>query len=72
MNINNSFKAFAQIKMLTNGGPANSTRTLSVYIYQEASNLNMGFASAMALLLMLCLLLVAIPYLKMTFSSKEG
>ena len=57
---------------MTNGGPANSTRTLSVYIYQEASNLNMGFASAMALILMLCLLLVAIPYLKMTFSSKEG
>ena len=57
---------------MTNGGPANSTRTLSVYIYQEASNLNMGFASAMALLLMVCLLLVAIPYLKMTFSSKEG
>lgn len=57
---------------MTNGGPANATRTLSVYIYQEASNLNMGYASAMAILLMLCLLVVAIPYLKMTFSSKEG
>jgi len=57
---------------MTNGGPANSTRTLSVYVYQEASNLNMGYASAMAIMLMLCLLLVAIPYLKMTFASKEG
>ena len=57
---------------MTNGGPANSTRTLSVYVYQEASNLNMGFASAMALMLMVCLLIVAVPYLKMTFASKEG
>jgi len=57
---------------MTNGGPANSTRTLSVYVYQEASNLNMGFASAMALMLMCLLLVVAIPYLKMTFASKEG
>lgn len=57
---------------MTNGGPANSTRTLSVYVYQEASNLNMGFASAMALMLMACLLIVAVPYLKMTFASKEG
>ena len=51
------------IYSMTNGGPANSTRTLSVYVYQEASNLNMGFASAMALMLMACLLIVAVPYL---------
>lgn len=56
---------------MTNGGPANATRTLSVYIYQEASNLNMGYASAMAILLMLLLLVVAIPYMRMSFSSKE-
>lgn len=36
LNINNSFKAFAQIKMLTNGGPANSTTTLIFSMYQNA------------------------------------
>lgn len=56
---------------MTNGGPANATRTLSVYIYQEAGNLNMGYSSAMALILMLLLLIVAIPYMRMSFSGKE-
>lgn len=36
LNISNSFKAFAQIKMLTNGGPANSTTTLIFSMYQNA------------------------------------
>ena len=36
LNINNSFKAFAQIKMLTDGGPANSTTTLIFSMYQNA------------------------------------
>ena len=56
---------------MTEGGPAYATQTLSVYIYKEASSLNMGFASAMAILLMLVLLLVAIPYLRSTF-GQEG
>lgn len=36
LNISNSFKAFAQIKLLTNGGPANSTNTLIFAMYQNA------------------------------------
>ena len=56
---------------MTEGGPAYATQTLSVYIYKEASSLNMGFASAMAILLMLVLLLVAVPYLRSTF-GQEG
>lgn len=56
---------------MTEGGPAYSTQTLSVYIYKMASNLNMGYASAMAIILMLLLLLVAIPYIRFTFSGKE-
>lgn len=56
---------------MTEGGPAFATQTLSVYIYKEASVLNMGFASAMAILLMIVLLVVAIPYLRSTF-GQEG
>lgn len=56
---------------MTNGGPANATRTLSVYIYQEASKLNMGYASSMAIVLSLLLMVVTIPYVKNSFSSLE-
>ena len=57
---------------MTEGGPAFATQTLSVYIYKEASILNMGYASAMAILLMLVLMVVAIPYLRTTFSNQEA
>lgn len=57
---------------MTEGGPAFATQTLSVYIYKEASVLNMGYASAMAILLMLVLMVVAIPYLRTTFSNQEA
>ena len=36
LNINSSFKSFAQIKLLTGGGPANQTKTLIYYIYENA------------------------------------
>lgn len=36
LNISSSFKSFAQIKLLTGGGPANQTKTLIYYIYENA------------------------------------
>lgn len=36
LNISSSFKSFAQIKLLTQGGPANQTKTLIYYIYENA------------------------------------
>ena len=36
LNINSSFKSFAQIKLLTGGGPVNSTKTIIYYIYENA------------------------------------
>ncbi len=56
---------------MTEGGPAYSTQTLSVYIYQKANALNLGYASAMAIILALCLLVVVVPYLKMNFSEEK-
>jgi len=54
---------------MTEGGPAYSTQTLSVYIYNKGSSLNLGYASCMAIVLALLLALVAVPYLKSTFRS---
>jgi sn-glycerol 3-phosphate transport system permease protein len=36
LNISSSFKSFAQIKLLTQGGPVQSTTTLIYYIYKNA------------------------------------
>ncbi len=36
LNIANSFQSFAQIKLLTGGGPANQTKNLIYYIYENA------------------------------------
>lgn len=55
---------------MTEGGPAYSTQTLSVYIFNKGNALNLGYASAMALLLAVLLLFAAVPYLKMNFKEE--
>ena len=57
---------------MTEGGPAYSTQTLSVYIFNKGSALDLGYASAMALLMAALLLVAAIPYLKMNFREEGG
>lgn len=56
---------------MTEGNPAYSTRTLSVYIFQKGNALDLGYASAMAIVMALVLSLVAVPYLIMTFRKEE-
>ena len=49
-----SLQAYDQIQILTQGGPAGSTRTLLYYYYQEAfNNYNTGKASSVAITLVL-------------------
>jgi multiple sugar transport system permease protein len=57
------------ISNLTGGGPAYSSQTLSVYIYNKANALNLGYSSAMSLCLTIILALVAVPYLKQMFKK---
>ncbi len=56
---------------MTGGGPAYSSQTLSVYIFNKANSLNLGYSSAMSILLTVLLLVVAVPYLKSMF-KKQG
>jgi multiple sugar transport system permease protein len=56
---------------LTEGGPAYSTQTLSVYVFNKGNTLNLGYASTMAILLALVLSMVAVPYLKTLFKAQE-
>jgi len=56
---------------MTGGGPAYSTQTLSVYVFNKGNALNLGYASTMSIILTLILLVVAILYFRNIFSSEE-
>ncbi|MFC4024716.1 carbohydrate ABC transporter permease [Oceanobacillus longus] len=52
-----TFKVFDLVKVLTNGGPANSTNIPVLYLYQQAfEQLKTGYASAIAVILFLLLI----------------
>ncbi|MCM3694087.1 sugar ABC transporter permease [Neobacillus niacini] len=54
-----SFKVFDLIIVLTNGGPANSTITPVVYLYQQAFvELKTGYASAISLVMFIIILII--------------
>lgn len=68
----NAFQAFDQIYMLTEGGPAKATQTISYLIYKNAfSYFKQGPASAMAYLLFMVILVISLAQLRLTASSKN-
>ena len=72
--INNTigaFQAFDQIYMLTNGGPAKATQTVSYLIYMNAFQYwKMGYASAMAYIMFIIILIVSIIQLYVSRDEK--
>ncbi len=58
-----AFKVFDIIWVMTRGGPANSTRTLSILVYQEAFSFQRaGSGASMALMITLIVTLLAVGY----------
>ncbi|WP_182200286.1 carbohydrate ABC transporter permease [Paraliobacillus salinarum] len=56
-----SFQNYATVRMLTNGGPGNASRVISLNIYEEAFALNhYSYASAQAIVLFLIVLVLTI------------
>jgi multiple sugar transport system permease protein len=56
-----SLEVFAQIAVLTGGGPGNSTTVLVFYLYQQAFRFNdFGYASAIAVLLFIIVLVLTL------------
>ena len=54
-------KVFAEIYVMTKGGPLNSSKTIVYYIYERAfENLDLGFASAMAVVLLIIVLALSL------------
>ena len=62
----NGFQVFEQTFILTRGGPANATRTLSYFIYENAFQFfQMGYAAAMAVVLFLLLFGITLIQLRL-------
>lgn len=58
-----AFKVFDIIWVLTRGGPANSTRTLSILVYQEAFSFQRaGSGASLALIVTLLVTILAVGY----------
>ncbi len=61
-----AFRVFDAIYVLTGGGPANSTETLSIYAYKVLfQTLEFGYGSALAVVVMLAVGLAAVLYTRM-------
>lgn len=56
-----AMKVFAEIYVMTKGGPLNSSKTIVYYIYERAfENLDLGFASAMAVVLLVIVMIFSL------------
>ena len=56
-----AMKVFAEIYVMTKGGPLNSTKTIVYYIYERAfENLDLGYASALAVVLLIVVMIFSL------------
>ena len=56
-----AMKVFAEIYVMTKGGPLNSSKTIVYYIYERAfENLDLGYASAMAVVLLVIVMVFSL------------
>ena len=64
-----SFRLFDKVNLLTGGGPANSTATITQYLYNTGIKVyNFGYASAGAIVMTLIVLILASIYIKRAMS----
>ncbi|GAB6934299.1 hypothetical protein JCM14720_02190 [Calditerricola yamamurae] len=68
-----AFRVFDLIYVLTGGGPANSTETISIYAYKTMfAQLNFGAGSALSVIVFLCVALISIFYIKLLGANVLG
>lgn len=66
------FKVFGQIRLITGGGPANSTRPLIQYIYEQAFDKNnLGYSAAMSYILFAILIICTLIQMKVQKGGEE-
>lgn len=60
-----TFRLFDKVNILTGGGPANSTATISQYIFEYGiKSLKIGYSSAVALIMVCAVLIFSIRYIQ--------
>jgi len=61
-----AFRVFDLIYVLTGGGPANSTESITIYAYKTMfAELNFGAGSALSVIVFVCVLLISMAYVKL-------
>lgn len=66
-----TFRLFDKINILTKGGPANSTATITQYLYNNGiSNLHFGNGSAIAVVMVILVLILSSAYIKRAIIKK--
>jgi multiple sugar transport system permease protein len=67
-----AFRVFDAIYVLTGGGPANSTETLSIYAYKVLfQTLQFGYGSTIALTVFLCVGMITVFYVRLLRRGME-
>lgn len=70
LRIIDSFRLFDKVNILTKGGPANSTATITQYIYQYGTkNFKVGYASGAAVIMTIMVLVLSGFYLYRTYKA---
>jgi multiple sugar transport system permease protein len=60
-----AFRVFDAVYVLTGGGPANTTETLSIYAYKVLfQTLQFGYGSALSVVVFLCVGMISVLYVK--------
>ena len=68
-----AMKVFAEIYVMTKGGPLNSSKTIVYYIYERAfENLDLGYASALAVVLLAVVMLLSLINILCFEKNKYG
>lgn len=71
MSINGTLQLFDESVNLTNGGPANSTLTMSHYIYKASFEYNPQFGYAAAMSYVIFILVAALSFIQMKVGDKR-
>lgn len=73
MRMVDTFRLFDKVNILTKGGPAGTTSTMTQYIYQHGVNgLNLGFSSAASIIMTLSVLIFITIYTFIIKSKNNG
>ncbi|MCP3103980.1 sugar ABC transporter permease [Myxococcus sp. K15C18031901] len=68
-----AFRVFDAIYVLTEGGPANTTETLSIYAYKTLMRSgDFGYGSALSVATFACVVVLAVVWLRLLGRAEEG